>query len=65
MRSTIEFAVDGLTMAALAAGPQSSAGRPLIVALHGGTYKAQYFDVAGLGSRIVHGPGRRSRILRT
>jgi pimeloyl-ACP methyl ester carboxylesterase len=47
MRSTVEFAVDRLTMAALAAGPQSSAGRPLIVALHGGTYKAQYFDVAG------------------
>ncbi len=46
-RSTLEFGVDGLTISALTAGPQSSAGRPLIAALHGGTYKAQYFDVAG------------------
>src|ERR1700722_5840718 len=46
-RGTIELAVDGQTISALTAGPQSSAGRPLIAALHGGTYNARYFDVAG------------------
>jgi pimeloyl-ACP methyl ester carboxylesterase len=46
-RSNIEFAVDGQTISALAAGPQSCPGRPLIAALHGGTYNARYFDVAG------------------
>ena len=50
-RSTIEFTVDGLSIAALTAGPAAGAvaarGKPLIAALHGGTYTARYFDVAG------------------
>ncbi len=57
-RSTIEFTVDGLSIAALTAGPAGTAadtvagpgagrGKPLIAALHGGTYTARYFDVAG------------------
>ena len=45
-RSTIEFTVDGQTIAALTAGP-AAGGKPLIAALHGGTYTARYFDVAG------------------
>ena len=46
-RGTIEFTVDGQTISALTAGPRSCPGRPLIAALHGGTYNARYFDVAG------------------
>ena len=58
-RSTIEFRVDGLSIAALTAGTATDAqagtragtgngrGKPLIAALHGGTYTARYFDVAG------------------
>ena len=46
-RSTIEFDVAGQTIAALAAGPAAGRGKPLIAALHGGTYTARYFDVAG------------------
>jgi pimeloyl-ACP methyl ester carboxylesterase len=46
-RSTVEFTVDGRIIAALAAGPASGRGKPLIAALHGGTYTARYFDVAG------------------
>jgi pimeloyl-ACP methyl ester carboxylesterase len=53
-RRTIEFTVDGLSIAALTAGPADTAagrvagrGKPLIAALHGGTYTARYFDVAG------------------
>jgi pimeloyl-ACP methyl ester carboxylesterase len=46
-RGTTEFAVDGQTISALTAGPPSCPGRPLIAALHGGTYNARYFDVAG------------------
>lgn len=42
------FDVDGLTITALTKG-RPAAGRPLIVALHGGTYTARYFDVAGSG----------------
>ncbi len=45
--STIEFDVAGQTIASLAAGPASGHGKPLIAALHGGTYTARYFDVAG------------------
>ena len=45
-RSTVEFTVDGRIIAALAAGPASGRGKPLIAALHGGTYTARYFDVA-------------------
>ena len=62
-RRTIEFRVDGMSNAALTAGtaPDTQAGtmagtgagtgdgrgRPLIVALHGGTYTARYYDDAG------------------
>ena len=48
-RSTIEFTVEGQTIAALTAGPagDDSQGKPLIAALHGGTYTARYYDVAG------------------
>ncbi|GHJ47094.1 thioesterase [Catellatospora sp. TT07R-123] len=44
----IRFTVDGLTITALTKG-RSAAGKPLIAALHGGTYSARYFDVAGSG----------------
>ncbi len=46
-RGVIKFLVDGQTISALTAGPQSCPGQPLIAALHGGTYNARYFDVAG------------------
>jgi len=50
-RTSIEFEVDGLTIAALAAspapGPVPNPGKPLLAALHGGTYMSRYFDVAG------------------
>ena len=47
-RRTVAFEVDGKAIAGLAAGPESAAaGKPLIAALHGGTYNAHYFDVAG------------------
>jgi pimeloyl-ACP methyl ester carboxylesterase len=45
-RTTMTFDVDGLTIAARAAGPMTS-NKPLIAALHGGTYTGHYFDVAG------------------
>ena len=48
-RGTTGFTVDGHTISALTAGPRSCPGRPLIAALHGGTYNARYFDVAGSG----------------
>jgi pimeloyl-ACP methyl ester carboxylesterase len=46
-RGTAEFEVDGRTIAAMTAGPAVGTGRPLIAALHGGTYTGRYFDVAG------------------
>jgi pimeloyl-ACP methyl ester carboxylesterase len=46
-RRTVAFEVDGKAIAGRAAGPESAAGKPLIAALHGGTYNARYFDVAG------------------
>jgi pimeloyl-ACP methyl ester carboxylesterase len=54
-RDTIEFTADGQVIAALTAAPAADgaadgAGRPdkpLIAALHGGTYTARYYDVAG------------------
>ncbi len=46
-RGTTEFTVDGQTISALTAGPRPGPCRPLIAALHGGTYNARYFDVAG------------------
>ena len=45
-RSPMNFDVDGVTIAAVSAG-ESAAGKPVIVALHGGTYTGRYFDVAG------------------
>ena len=44
----VKLDVDGVTITALSVG-ESTAGRPLIAALHGGTYTARYFDVAGSG----------------
>ncbi len=49
-RGSVRFEVAGNAIAALTAGPASAAGRPLIAALHGGTYTGRYFDVAGSGS---------------
>jgi pimeloyl-ACP methyl ester carboxylesterase len=54
-RDTIEFTADGQVIAALTAEPAADGaadgagrqGKPLIVALHGGTYTARYYDVAG------------------
>ncbi|WP_306322801.1 MULTISPECIES: alpha/beta fold hydrolase [unclassified Streptomyces] len=46
-RDVLTFEVDGHKITALTAGPAEATGKPLIVALHGGTYTAQYFDVAG------------------
>src|SRR5580698_7335320 len=48
-RGSVEFTVDGHTVAALTAGPAAAGGRPLIIALHGGTYNGRYFDVDGSG----------------
>jgi pimeloyl-ACP methyl ester carboxylesterase len=49
-RDTIEFTAGGQVIAALAASPAGdeadNRGKPLIVALHGGTYTARYYDVA-------------------
>jgi pimeloyl-ACP methyl ester carboxylesterase len=44
----VRLDVDGVTITALSAG-QAAPGRPLIAALHGGTYTARYFAVAGSG----------------
>jgi pimeloyl-ACP methyl ester carboxylesterase len=45
-----EFSVAGRTIAALTASPAGGAqGRPLIAALHGGTYTSRYYDVDGSG----------------
>ncbi|MFI8003515.1 alpha/beta hydrolase [Streptomyces sp. NPDC086010] len=46
-RDLLTFEVDGHTITALAATPAAPTGKPLIAALHGGTYTARYFDVAG------------------
>ena len=48
-RRTTVFDVDGGVITALAAGPERTTGRPLIAALHGGTYTSHYFDVDGSG----------------
>lgn len=47
-RVPVKLDIDGVTITALSAG-DPTAGRPLIAALHGGTYTARYFDVAGSG----------------
>ncbi len=49
-RGTVAFGVEGGSIAALTAGPEQAAGRPLIAALHGGTYTGRYFDVDGSGA---------------
>ncbi|MFG2435818.1 alpha/beta fold hydrolase [Streptomyces sp. NPDC048508] len=60
-RDLLTFEVDGHKITALAAGPVEPTGKPLIAALHGGTYTAQYFDVAGapegsfLDVAVAHG----------
>ncbi|MCP2358168.1 pimeloyl-ACP methyl ester carboxylesterase [Nonomuraea thailandensis] len=46
-RENPAFKADQYRITALAAGPAAASGKPLIVALHGGTYTARYFDVAG------------------
>jgi pimeloyl-ACP methyl ester carboxylesterase len=45
-RVPVKLDVDGMTITARSAG-ESTGGRPLIAALHGGTYTGRYFDVAG------------------
>ncbi|MBP0457209.1 alpha/beta hydrolase [Streptomyces montanisoli] len=46
-REPLIFEVDGHRITAVTAGPAEPTGKPLIAALHGGTYTARYFDVAG------------------
>lgn len=46
-RDLATFEVDGHKITAITADPAEPVGRPLIAALHGGTYSARYFDVAG------------------
>ncbi|MFC8720141.1 alpha/beta fold hydrolase [Kitasatospora sp. NPDC057198] len=46
-RDLLTLEVDGHRIAAFTAGPAVPTGKPLIAALHGGTYTARYFDVAG------------------
>ncbi|MEU6844716.1 alpha/beta hydrolase [Streptomyces sp. NPDC046716] len=60
-RDLLTFEVDGHKITALAAAPAEPTGKPLIAALHGGTYTARYFDVAGssegsfLDTAVAHG----------
>ncbi|WP_103348873.1 alpha/beta hydrolase family protein [Amycolatopsis sp. CA-128772] len=60
-REILTYETDGVTLTAWAAGPTGSADRPLVVAVHGGTYTARYFDVAGsaggsfLDVAVAHG----------
>jgi pimeloyl-ACP methyl ester carboxylesterase len=46
-RDALAVEVDGSTITGISAGPTAKTGKPLVVALHGGTYTARYFDVAG------------------
>ncbi|MFC8448117.1 alpha/beta fold hydrolase [Kitasatospora sp. NPDC057223] len=46
-RDLLTFEVDGHRITAYTTGPAVPTGKPLIAALHGGTYTARYFDVAG------------------
>ena len=46
-RDVLTHEVGGTTITAVTARPAQPTGRPLIIALHGGTYTARYFDVAG------------------
>ncbi|MER5890937.1 alpha/beta hydrolase family protein [Streptomyces sp. NPDC001941] len=60
-RDLLTFEVDGQRITALTAGPAVPTGKPLIAALHGGTYTAHYFDVRGgpegsfLDTAVAHG----------
>ncbi|MFG3168600.1 alpha/beta hydrolase [Streptomyces sp. NPDC048200] len=60
-RDSLTFEADGHKITALVAGPVDSSGKPLIAALHGGTYTARYYDVAGspegsfLDVAVAHG----------
>ncbi|MFI5856257.1 alpha/beta hydrolase [Streptomyces parvulus] len=60
-RDLLTFEVDGHTITALVAGPAEPTGKPLIAALHGGTFTARYYDVAGssrgsfLDVAVAHG----------
>jgi pimeloyl-ACP methyl ester carboxylesterase len=46
-RDTVTVEVDRHAITGLVTGGAAERGRPLIIALHGGTYTARYFDVAG------------------
>jgi pimeloyl-ACP methyl ester carboxylesterase len=46
-RETLTVDVDGQTITGLVGTPVGPSGKPLVIALHGGTYSARYFDVAG------------------
>jgi pimeloyl-ACP methyl ester carboxylesterase len=46
-RDVRTFEVEQHAISALVAHPLERSGKPLIAALHGGTYNAHYFDVAG------------------
>lgn len=60
-RDSLTFEADGHKITALVAEPAESTGKPLIATLHGGTYTAQYYDVAGspegsfLDVAVAHG----------
>ncbi|KAB8159445.1 alpha/beta fold hydrolase [Streptomyces sp. 3MP-14] len=60
-RDLLSFEIEGHTITAVTAGPAEPSGRPLIVALHGGTFTSRYFDVAGspegsfLDVAVAHG----------
>ncbi|GAA2359001.1 alpha/beta hydrolase [Dactylosporangium salmoneum] len=49
-RDTVSFDVEGGPLTAITAGPAHAGGKPLVAAVHGGTYTAEYFDVDGSGS---------------
>ncbi|HEV2634620.1 MAG TPA: alpha/beta fold hydrolase [Actinocrinis sp.] len=50
-RGSVAFQAGGCAVAGMTAGPSTAAaGKPLIVALHGGTYTGRYFDVDGSGA---------------
>ena len=46
-RETVTIETGQLKLTGLLAGDAADRRKPLVVALHGGTYTAQYFDVAG------------------
>lgn len=46
-RDTLTVEVDGHNITGLYTAPERPRGKPLVIALHGGTFSARYFDVAG------------------